>query len=175
MLLQSVLLCVSSNSLFNVFVSLDRSKSIIHHLLWTSGIAHLVGLSLKCDWLLKVLMKAFAFYDEHTCIRDTVRTKGWTFALCPPSGEWGPGRNTGGIRRRGMEMVTLPHKALSRKSGLSNWPSQCMDPIWDLPLPFFPNSKSKSNYLGSFSFHHICVYFDNYLTQWIRKTILIVI
>ena len=74
MLLQSVLLCVSSNSLFNVFVALDKS-SLIPIMLRSCRIAciHVVfGLPFSLLTFLRYTSKAFL-----------VRVSGCILIICP--------------------------------------------------------------------------------------------
>ena len=70
-----------------------------------------------------------------TTVRDPPAANSWTITHSPPSGEWGPGGNTGEINavRKG---TAKPHKAdgPGQVSSLTGT-SQHTDHIWDLPLP----------------------------------------
>ena len=72
-----------------------------------------------------------------TTVWDPPRTNGWKLALCPPSSNWGPGGNTGEIRRRRLELATQPHNADGPRqaSSLTGTPQHTYR-IWDFPFIF---------------------------------------
>ena len=60
-------------------------------------------------WASSIAVKEGLPTVAKTKVRDPPRVSGWVLAHCPPSGEWGPGGNTGEIKaaRKGTGHPTL--------------------------------------------------------------------
>ena len=77
-------------------------------------------------------------------------------AHCPPCSKWGPGSSTGEIAYTLPYKPTLPYNKANGSGQVSSLTitPQCIDHIWDLPLPL-PNcklGKCKMIHLGHHQF-----------------------